>query len=129
EPSSTDLSELLSDSASVKMTIVQQDVLESGVRAHLNLGHTFGHALEAECGYGSMLHGEAVFLGMLAADIAASALFNRPRVDALWAMVPFYAPYLPTQLPDTKHLIPYMLRDKKNQNQRIRLVLSEAVGQ
>ncbi len=65
EPSS-DLSELVRGCASLKAGIVSADERESGIRALLNLGHTLGHAIEVHAGFGQMLHGEAVALGLLA---------------------------------------------------------------
>ena len=65
---STDvLVELIRRNVEIKADVVMEDERESGVRAHLNLGHTYGHAIEACAGYGRVLHGEAVALGMVAA--------------------------------------------------------------
>jgi 3-dehydroquinate synthase len=68
------LTELVARNVAIKAAVVTEDEKETGVRAHLNFGHTFGHAIEASVGYGAILHGEAVGLGMLAATtLAASA--------------------------------------------------------
>src|SRR5690606_32970871 len=61
------LTDLVARSARVKAAIVEADERESGVRAHLNLGHTYGHAIETLTGYGEVLHGEAVAMGMAVA--------------------------------------------------------------
>src|SRR5262249_41549587 len=67
------LVELVRRNVAIKAGIVMQDEKEQGVRALLNLGHTFGHAIEATSGYGVYLHGEAVALGLVAAaDVSAA---------------------------------------------------------
>jgi 3-dehydroquinate synthase len=67
----TALAEVIARSCEIKSSIVAADERESGVRAHLNFGHTFGHAIEAGMGYGQWLHGEAVGAGMvMAADLS-----------------------------------------------------------
>lgn len=65
------LTEIVAGSVSYKALIVAQDEREAGVRAHLNYGHTFAHAIEQTQGYGSLRHGEAVALGMMAAAYLA----------------------------------------------------------
>jgi 3-dehydroquinate synthetase len=63
-----------------KAAVVAADEREGGVRATLNLGHTFGHAIETGTGYGSLLHGEAVSIGMvMAADMSVRLVRRRPR--------------------------------------------------
>jgi 3-dehydroquinate synthase len=123
------LTQLLFESAKVKMQIVQQDTLEKGVRAMLNLGHTFGHALEAAAGYGYILHGEAVFIGMVAAEYAASVVYKRPLYSWMDNFIPFYNEHMPKSVPSIDSLIPYMFNDKKNRNGRIHLILSPVIGQ
>jgi 3-dehydroquinate synthase len=100
------------------------------VRAHLNFGHTFGHAIEASVGYGAILHGEAVGLGMLAATtLAASAGLCdpglRPELESLVA-----AAGLPVRarLPDDERLLAAMALDKKVARARIRFVLPTRLG-
>ena len=77
-------------SCEIKAAIVGRDEREQGERALLNLGHTFGHAIEAATGYGEWLHGEAVGPGWLMAadDVAASAgCSSRPRPSACAALL------------------------------------------
>ncbi len=71
---SEELADLVRACANVKAAIVSEDERERGLRATLNLGHTVGHAIEAHAGYGSMLHGEAVALGLLATCRASHGL-------------------------------------------------------
>jgi len=105
-------------------------------RALLNLGHTFGHALEAECGYdGSLLHGEAVGLGLglafrLSALLGLCAEADAERVIAHVASVGL--PALLTDLPrrfSASRLIAHMQRDKKMRDGKLAFVLARGVGQ
>src|SRR5215470_4616072 len=73
------LAELVARNVAIKAAMVMEDEKETGVRAHLNLGHTFGHAIEATVGYGRILHGEAVGLGLLAAATLAAQIGVGPR--------------------------------------------------
>jgi 3-dehydroquinate synthase len=114
----------------VKAQIVAEDERESGARALLNFGHTFGHAIESASGYGVVLHGEAVATGMALAARFSARLGRVPKADAdrLVALLerlrlPVAAPHFPR---DT--WLEYMGRDKKNEGGRITLVLLEALG-
>src|SRR5207344_2328188 len=89
-------------SCEIKAWVVGQDERESGLRAILNFGHTFGHAIEAGMGYGQWLHGEAVGCGMvLAADLSARLGLVEPAfVPRLTALIrraglPIKAPVMP----------------------------------
>ena len=120
-----------------KAEIVARDERESsGTRALLNLGHTFGHALEAEVGYGSeLLHGEAVAIGMvLAADLSAD-LGHCPAEDAarvrnhLAAVgLPTGFEHLPGRVFSPDRLMNHMSRDKKVQDGRVTFVLMGGIG-
>lgn len=125
------LGEAIARSCAAKARVVAEDEREGGVRAILNLGHTFGHAIEAAQGYGNWLHGEAVSAGMvLAAQLSASRGWiteNEVRrlVDWLEAVA------LPTAPPEDMPVAvwtEHMLRDKKVIDGRLRLVLLEEVG-
>ena len=71
------LDELILRNVEIKARIVEQDEKElSGLRAHLNYGHTIGHAIETAGGYGSFLHGEAISLGLIAANKISSQKSN-----------------------------------------------------
>lgn len=123
------LENLLYTSALVKIKIVKDDVQENGVRAYLNLGHTFGHALEAQMGYGKLLHGEAVFLGLIAAEYAASKVYDRSYDNYLEGYLDYFGRYLPDTIPANDKLLPYMLKDKKNKGGSVQLVLSKRIGE
>ncbi|ASK67604.1 MULTISPECIES: 3-dehydroquinate synthase [Shewanella] len=115
----------------IKADVVSQDETEQGVRALLNLGHTFGHAIEAEMGYGNWLHGEAVAAGtVLAAQTAKSmGLIDESIVRRIVQL--FHAFDLPITAPesmDFDSFIKHMRRDKKVLGGQIRLVLPTAIG-
>ncbi|WP_392565768.1 3-dehydroquinate synthase [Utexia brackfieldae] len=116
----------------LKAHIVAQDENELGIRAILNLGHTFGHAIEAELGYGQWLHGEAVSVGTLMAAQTAEILGLITPVDIERIKQLLSRANLPTQRPkqmDAKAYLPHMLRDKKVISDKLRLVLPTAIGQ
>ncbi|WP_421186712.1 3-dehydroquinate synthase [Aeromonas enteropelogenes] len=115
----------------IKADVVGQDETEQGVRALLNLGHTFGHAIEAEQGYGNWLHGEAVAAGtMLAADTAlARGEMTESQVARVRALL--LAANLPIKAPaemDFAAFIRHMRRDKKVLEGKLRLVLPVGIG-
>jgi 3-dehydroquinate synthase len=113
--------------AAVKCAVVSADEREGGQRAFLNLGHTFGHALETTLGYGTITHGEAVAVGMRAALHLSERLHGSFDVRARTAIDLVPAPSF--DLPPADALLAAMRRDKKNDAGRIRLVLLRAVGQ
>jgi 3-dehydroquinate synthase len=117
-------------SCELKAQVVAADERESGLRAILNFGHTFGHAIEAGIGYGQWLHGEAVATGMvMAAELSARAGSLRredaERVKALIgrAGLPLRGPQLAIE-----RYLELMQVDKKASGGRIRFVLLEALG-
>ena len=125
------LSYAIEVSCRCKAEIVAEDEKESGVRALLNLGHTFGHAIETSAGYGNWLHGEAVATGMLMAADLSMRLGNITqrdveRVDNILDMA-----MLPTRAPhhmDYDHFIELMLVDKKARAGKINFVLFKRLG-
>lgn len=124
-------------SVAMKAAIVARDETEQGERALLNLGHTFGHALEAATGYSDrLLHGEGVAIGCaLAFDLSARlglcAQEEPGRVAAhLAAMgLPCRLTDVPGDLPDDAALIELMRQDKKVVAGRLRLILARGIGQ
>lgn len=125
------LAEAIARSCQIKADIVAEDETEQGVRALLNLGHTFGHAIEAHQGYGNWLHGEAVGAGMaMAATLSRElgfideAVLARTLVVIESAGLPLAAPAEMTP----EHFLTHMRRDKKNIDSRLRLVLLNALG-
>ncbi|MEB8479347.1 3-dehydroquinate synthase [Cronobacter malonaticus] len=115
----------------IKADVVAADERESGMRALLNLGHTFGHAIEAEMGYGNWLHGEAVAAGMVMAARAAERLGQFETQDVERIIVLLKRAGLPVTGPESmppQAYLPHMMRDKKVLAGELRLVLPLAIG-
>ena len=117
-------------SCEIKADVVRQDEREGGLRAILNFGHTFGHAIEAGLGYGEWLHGEAVGCGMvMAAELSYRLGFiderSKVRIAAL-----VEAAGLPTIAPDLgiERWIELMQVDKKNEGGQIKFILLKPLG-
>jgi 3-dehydroquinate synthase len=114
-----------------KAGVVARDERELGERALLNFGHTFGHAIEVEAGYGAILHGEAVSIGMLLAAQLSSRLGLADAADAsrLEALLLRFG--LPTRIPaghDASRLLERMRLDKKSVSGKLRLILWRGIG-
>ncbi|MFQ3786580.1 3-dehydroquinate synthase [Halomonas sp. A29] len=125
------LTHAIERSCQLKADIVAEDETEQGVRALLNLGHTFGHAIEAHQGYGNWLHGEAVGAGMLMAAELSQRLgwLSSAEVERTAAIIA--AAGLPLVAPADMGVEDFLSRmrlDKKNIDARLRLVLLEALG-
>ncbi len=115
-----------------KVKVVAADERERGRRAILNLGHTFGHAIESGLGYGRWLHGEAVAAGMVqAADLSTRlGWLRRVELDRIRALLA--RAKLPTRGPAElapARLLELMSVDKKVQNKQLRLALLKAIGE
>lgn len=114
-----------------KASIVEQDERESGVRALLNLGHTFGHAIETATDYRSWLHGEAVALGMVMAATLSyvQGWITEPELQRIRTLLERAGlPTRPSGDFSPEALKENMLRDKKVQQSRIRLILCRGIG-
>ena len=120
----------------IKAGIVTRDEREGGERAHLNLGHTFGHALEAATGYSDrLLHGEGVAVGCVLALTLSARLGHGPQEDAtrlsahLHRMgLPRRLDDVPGELPPPAALLDLMRQDKKVSRGRLRFVLARGIG-
>jgi 3-dehydroquinate synthase len=117
-------------SCEIKAAVVTSDEREAGVRAILNFGHTFGHAIEAGLGYGQWLHGEAVGCGMVLASelsvrlgLMPASFAQRMRRLCERARLPVCAPNL-----GTERYLELMRVDKKSERGELRFVLIEALG-
>ena len=116
--------------------IVQRDETEQGDRALLNLGHTFGHALESATGYSDrLLHGEGVAIGCalafeLSAKMGLCSQEAPSRVAAHFAAMglPSRIRDIPGDLPDDEALIALMGQDKKVQDGKLRFILARGIG-
>lgn len=124
------LAHAIARSCEIKADVVRQDEREGGLRAILNFGHTFGHAIEAGLGYGKWLHGEAVGCGMvMAADLSCRlGYIERACVERVRALVK--ATGLPTAAPDlgTARWLELMEVDKKNEGGAIKFILLKPLG-
>lgn len=122
-------------SCEIKAAVVLADERESGLRAILNFGHTFGHAIEAGMGYGVWLHGEAVGCGMvMAARLShAMGLLSQRHVDSLQRLIqraglPTLAPCLAAGSANAAAYLAHMRVDKKAEAGAIRFVLVDDTG-
>jgi 3-dehydroquinate synthase len=125
------LIEMVETCCQCKADIVAADETEAGVRALLNLGHTFGHAIEADQGYGNWLHGEAVATGMVLASKLSVALnlleaSDLRRIETLIAA--FDLPLIAPENMGFEEFICHMRRDKKNLAGVLRLIVPTAIG-
>jgi 3-dehydroquinate synthase len=124
------LGPVVARSCVIKAGVVARDEFESGERALLNLGHTFGHAIEALAGYGQFLHGEAVGCGLcLAADLSHRlSLLSSTDVQRIEHAVA--AARLPTRIAGFARAaaVNYMRGDKKAEAGRIRFIVLERIG-
>ncbi|WP_375751676.1 3-dehydroquinate synthase [Vibrio sp. HN007] len=115
----------------IKAEVVNLDEKESGIRALLNLGHTFGHAIEAELGYGNWLHGEAVSSGtvMAAKTAQLQGLITEEQVERIKQIL--IRSKLPVHTPESMSFddfMKHMMRDKKVLSGQLRLVLPTDIG-
>lgn len=131
EQNSDALSHMIATCCQIKADIVNQDEKEHGIRALLNLGHTFGHAIEAEMGYGTWLHGEAVATGMV---LASELALTRQQMQAselrrVQELLAFFS--LPIKGPKEMNAhtyIQHMQRDKKVLSGTMRFILPIGLG-
>ena len=124
------LSYAIQRSCEVKADVVSQDERESGLRAILNFGHTFGHAIEAGLGYGQWLHGEAVGCGMVMAAELSALVCGLPQahVQAIRDLViASGCPVVPPAWP-AEHWLDLMQVDKKAEGGQLRFVLLPQIG-
>ena len=124
-------------SCEMKAQIVAEDETETGVRALLNLGHTFGHALEAACGYSDrLLHGEAVSIGIVQAfkfseqlGLCAEGTSVRVSQHLRRAKLPIHTSEIPGTLLPPKELLELMRQDKKALAGKLTFILAKKIGE
>lgn len=127
----TAISYAIHKSCSIKADIVAKDELENDIRSLLNLGHTFGHALEVESGFdGALLHGEAVAIGMLMAAKFSNnkGLLGDDELGQIYTHLKKIAPDVCYGLENHKNLLAHMKHDKKADGGKIKLVLLRSIG-
>jgi 3-dehydroquinate synthase len=117
-------------SCELKAHVVSQDERESGLRAVLNLGHTFGHAIESGLGYGKWLHGEAVGCGMVQAAMLSALVDGFPQADVQRVRDLVTAIGCPVIAPDLglERWVDLMQVDKKTEGGELRFVLMPELG-
>lgn len=115
----------------IKATFVEQDPLDKGVRMLLNFGHTLGHAVEACAGYGTVLHGEGVSIGMVAAAKWGEALGISPAGTANTLQALLTKLDLPTEIPQglLEAIIQRVSGDKKAEGGDINVILLKSIGE
>lgn len=127
------LSSVVARCCQIKAGVVGQDETESGLRAILNFGHTLGHALEAVCGYGKLLHGEAIAVGQVFAARLSADLLGFPRRDVERIAALFEKAELPTHIQlspaQREKVFETMRLDKKVTDGVIKFVLVNKIGQ
>ena len=124
-------------SCETKARIVAEDETETGVRALLNLGHTFGHALEASTGYSDvLLHGEAVAIGMVQAfrfsesqNLCTSGTADRVAKHLARAGLPTHVSQIKAKLPPPAALVEIMRQDKKASGGKLVFILTSGIGE
>jgi 3-dehydroquinate synthase len=118
-------------SCEIKAQVVGEDEREGGIRAILNLGHTFGHAIETGMGYGNWLHGEAVAAGMVMAAQASQRMGWISEADVSRTRALIRAAGLPDVAPDlgVDTWLEYMGHDKKVEGGKMRFVLLKKLGE
>jgi 3-dehydroquinate synthase len=115
--------------AAYKSRIVEEDERETGIRAYLNYGHTFAHALEQVAGYGTLAHGEAVYVGLVAASFLANRLGLGVGPEELLRHRSLFPLDLARYESRVDDFMAAMNRDKKRMTDSIRFVLVETFGQ
>ena len=124
---------LIARNVAIKAAVVEEDEREtSGTRALLNFGHTIGHGIEAAAGYGNLLHGEAISLGMVAAlrlseEVGGLAPDESGKILDL--LDQFQLPRVMGSRFKTDQILELMQRDKKFSEGKIRFVLLKALGE
>jgi 3-dehydroquinate synthase len=124
------VAEAIRRACEIKAAIVAADEREEGSRALLNLGHTFGHAIEAGAGYGNVLHGEAVAAGLVLAAELSARTGRIPGSDARRVRELLSAAGLPVDPPriGRTRMLELMAMDKKVKDGQVRLVLLDGIG-
>ena len=131
EMKAASLIEAIQRSCENKADVVEADELESGIRAILNLGHTFGHAIEVAQGYGNWLHGEAVGTGMVMAAKLSKSMgwLSDKDLDRITSLIKKAGlPTNPPKISPEKYL-ELMMLDKKTKDGQINLVLQKSIGE
>jgi len=122
--------EMVTRSSSVKVRIVSQDEREQGLRALLNLGHSFGHALETAMNYHGVTHGQGVSIGLIAAAHLSNTkgLITTAEVERIKRLLNTFGLLTEIKGQDPQNLLKLMQADKKNHGGRKILILPQGIG-
>ena len=125
------LLEIIYQAVSIKAKVVAEDEKERGIRAALNYGHTFGHIIELQSGYGKYLHGEAVGIGIVMANTLALALklITQDEFNAIKSLLEKFA--IPThyKIANVEYFYDAFFLDKKSLNAKIKFILPRGIGE
>lgn len=124
------LLEMIYQAVSIKAKVVAEDEKEHGIRAALNYGHTFGHIIELQSGYGKYLHGEAVGIGIVMANTLALALqlITQEEFNAIKSLLEKFA--IPThyKIANVESFYDAFFLDKKSLDAKIKFILPQGIG-
>lgn len=123
-----DINELVERCVLIKQDFVKNDTFDKGIRMMLNFGHTIGHCVENGCGYGKILHGEAVAIGMVKESEIGEKLGITEIGTAKKIQTLCEKHNLSTKLPPIDNIAEIIAHDKKNENENIQLALIEKIG-
>ncbi|MCQ2655307.1 3-dehydroquinate synthase [Helicobacter pylori] len=124
------LEEVIFQSVSIKAQVVMQDEKEQNIRAGLNYGHTFGHAIEKETDYERFLHGEAIAIGMrMANDLALSlGMLTLKEYERIENLLKKFGLIFNYKITDIQKFYERLFLDKKSENKTIKFILPKGVG-
>ena len=124
------LKEAIRRSVELKARVVNQDETEKGIRAVLNYGHTFAHVIENFSGYGTLLHGEAVAVGMVMANELAKklGLLDDAQAERVRTLLKRYDLPVSYRVESPERFYEHFFLDKKSQNNRITFIVPEGIG-
>ncbi|BBG65671.1 3-dehydroquinate synthase [Hydrogenimonas sp.] len=125
------LEEAIRRSVELKAKVVIEDEQERGVRAVLNYGHTFAHVIENFSGYGNLLHGEAVAIGMIMADelAIASGLFSEEEAERVKKLLQRYGLPVDYRIDSAERFYDHFFLDKKSRDNRITFIVPQRIGE
>ncbi len=124
------LEEVIFQSVNIKAQVVMQDEKEQNIRAGLNYGHTFGHAIEKETDYERFLHGEAIAIGMrMANDLALSlGMLTLKEYERIENLLKKFGLIFHYKITDIQKFYERLFLDKKSENKTIKFILPKGVG-
>ena len=125
-----EISHIIARCVAIKADVVARDERENGIRAALNYGHTFAHAIEQSTNYTRFLHGEAVAIGMVMANALARRLgkLSSEQEERIYAVLQKFALPIKFHIADADAFYELFFLDKKSENGKIKFVLPDGIG-